>query len=146
MSLKTMPGRGKSGMSRMCARRSSAASPRSPSARDLAQVPHEEQVLEVRGDRGEVLERLDGLPAALRVPRAKRRGEDLLEQRRLAVGRGAEDAEVATAHPEARELGDGPHDLAVGVVVVGLAVALLALDHAEVLELADELRVGVRVV
>ena len=36
----------------------------------------------MRGDRGEVLERLDGLLAPLGIARAQRRGEDLLQQRR----------------------------------------------------------------
>ena len=66
---------------------------------DPPQIAHEQQVLEVRGDRGEVLQRLDGLLAPLGVARAQRRGEDLLQQRGLALGRGAEDAQVAPATP-----------------------------------------------
>src|ERR671926_1752765 len=88
------------------------------SAGDVAQVPDEQQVLEVGRDRGEVLERLDRLLATVRVARAERRGEDLLEQRRLAVGRGAEHAQVAAADAEARELGHRADDLLLGVVVV----------------------------
>ena len=38
----------------------------------------------MRGDRGEVVERLDRLAAPVRVARLERRREDLLEQRRLA--------------------------------------------------------------
>ncbi len=109
---------------------------------DLAEVADEQQVLEVRGDRGEVLERLDGLLAPLGVARAQRRSEDLLEQRGLAVGGGAKDAQVAPADAEAGELVDGAHDLALGVVEEGLAVATLPADHAVLLELADELRIG----
>ena len=51
----------------------------------------------MRGDRGEVLERLDGLLAALLVARAQRRGQDLLQERRLAVGRRPEGPQVAPA-------------------------------------------------
>ena len=123
-------------MSRMWARRPSAA--RAHRA-ILRRSRIEQQVLEVRGDRGEVLERLDRLLAALGIARAQRRGEDLLEQRRLAVGRGAEHAQVAPADAVARELGDGADDLALGLVVVADAAADLALDDAVLLELLDEL-------
>src|SRR3954452_11145098 len=109
MSLKTIPGLGKSGMSRMNARRSTRGRLFHSwlSGSDLAEVAHEKQVLQVRCDRREVLERLDRLLAPLGVPRAQRRREDLLEQRRLTVGRGPEDAQVAPADAEARQLGDG---------------------------------------
>ena len=80
----------------------------------------EQQVLEVRRDGGEVLQRLDGLLAPLGVARAQRRGEDLLQQRGLAVGRRAERAQVAPADAVARQLGDRADDLALGLVVVGL--------------------------
>src|SRR3954469_13440486 len=133
MSRKRMPGRGKSGMSRTKAARS---------AGNLSEIPDEQQVLEVRGHRGEVLERLDGLLAPLGIPRAQRRGKDLLQQRRLAVGRRAEDAQVAPAHAVARQLGDGADDLALGLVEVGDARAHLALDDAVVLELLDQRGVG----
>jgi len=56
-------------------------------------------VLEVRGDRREVLERLDRLLAALGVARAQGRSEDLLQQRRLAVRARAERAQVAPPTP-----------------------------------------------
>src|SRR5919199_9829 len=107
-------------MSWMYVRRSSvpgAGAMPKPLAGDVAQVPHEQQVLQVRGDRGQVLERLDRLLAPVRVARAQRRRQDLLEQRRLAVGRGAEDAQVAPGHAVARELRDGADDLLLGVVV-----------------------------
>ena len=54
------------------------------------QVLHEQQVLELRDDRGQALERLDRLAPAVLVAGAQRRAEDLLEQRGLAVGAGAE--------------------------------------------------------
>ena len=140
MSLNTIPGLGKSGMSRMWSRRSPALTWRS------AQIAHEQQVLEVRGDRGEVLERLDRLLAPLGIARAQRRGEDLLQQRGLALGRGAEHAQVAARHAVAGQLGDGAHDLALGLVVVlrdcPARPALLALDDPVVLELGDQLGVG----
>src|SRR3954470_21460151 len=143
MSLKPIPGCGKSGISRTRARRSTAtAARRLPD--DLAQVPDEQQVLEVRRHRGEVLERLDRLLAALGVARAQRRGEDLLQQRRLAVGRGPERAQVAPADAVAGELGHRAHDLSLGLVVVLRAGAVLALDDAVVLELGDEPRIGAR--
>src|SRR5205823_8131449 len=92
--------------------------------------------------RRQVLERLDGLLAALGIPRAQRRRQDLLEQRRLAVGRGPEDAQVASADAEARQLADGADDLLVGVVVERLPVVLLAADDPVLLELADERALG----
>ena len=91
---------------------------------------------------GEVLERLDRLLAALGIARAQRRGEDLLQQRRLAVGRRAEDAQVAPADAVARELGDRADDLALGLVEVLDPGAQLALDDAVLLELGDELQIG----
>src|SRR3954469_2551525 len=147
MSLKTIPGLGKPGMSRTSARRVAATGAlASASANDPAQIADEEQVLEVRRHRGEVLERLDRLLAALGVARAQRRGEDLLQQRRLAVGRRAERAQVAPADAVARKLGHGAHDLALGLVVDPAAVAQLALDDAVILELAHQPRVGARLV
>jgi hypothetical protein len=55
-----------------------ADQPSRGSADDLAQVPDEQQVLEVRRHGREVLERLDRLLPALGVARAERRSEDLL--------------------------------------------------------------------
>src|SRR5436190_2772527 len=95
-------------------------------------------MLQVGRDRRQVLERLDSLLAALWIARAQRRGEDLLEQRRLAIRGGAEDTQVASAYAEARELGDRAHDLLLGVVVEHLAVVLLAADDPVLLELAHE--------
>src|SRR5919109_2483037 len=137
MSLNTMPGLGKSGMSRTCSRRSTPTS-----ARDLAQVPDQQQVLEVAGDRGQVLQCLDRLLALVGIARAQRRAEDLLEQRRLAVGRGAEHPQVASAHAVAGQLGHRADDLALGVVVVSGRPPRLAFDHAVLLQLAHELRAG----
>src|SRR3954470_3258047 len=138
MSLKPMPGLGKSGISRMrLLRRAEGSLPN-----DLPQIPDQQQVLEVCRHRREVLERLDRLLAALRVARAQRRGEDLLQQRRLPVGGGPERAQVAPADAVAGEFGHGADDLALGLVVVLRPGAVLALDDAVVLELGDEPRVG----
>ena len=111
-------------------------------AGDLAQVADQQQVLQMGGDRRQVLERLDRLASAVRVARAQGRSQDALEQLRLAVGRTAEDAQVAPADAVARELGDGRDDLALGLVEVAHAGAGLTLDHAELHQLADQLRVG----
>src|SRR4051812_15780538 len=103
----------------------------------------------MRRDSGQVLERLDRLAAALGIAGAQRRGEDLLEQRRLALGRGLEHAQVAAGDAVAGELGHRAHDLAFGLVVVlrpaGTA-ALLAAHDAVVLELLDEPRLGASLV
>ena len=60
----------------------------------------------------------------------------------LAVGGGAEDAQIARPDPDPRKLVCGADDLAVGLVVDDLAVALLRLDDAEVFQLADQLLAG----
>src|SRR6202042_2761363 len=144
MSRNRIPGRGKSGMSRMNSRRSRVGtlSGATASGRDLAQVADEEQMLEVGGDRGEILQRIDRLLAPLGITRAQRRGQDVLEQLRLAVGRAAEHPQVAATHAVARELGYGPDDLALGLVVVLDPGAVLALDDAELDELTHELGRG----
>src|SRR5512133_2531766 len=116
MSLNTIPGFGKSGMSRIRSRRSTAAT--GCLAGDLAQVADEEQVLEMGGHGGEVLERLDRLLALLGIARAQRRAQQLLEQGRLAVRGRPEDAQVAPADAVAGQLGHGPDDLPLGLVVI----------------------------
>ena len=47
--------------------------------RDLAQIADQQQVLEMRGDRGEVLERFDRLLAPVGIARAQGRREDALQ-------------------------------------------------------------------
>src|SRR5919108_91442 len=91
MSLKTIPGFGKSGMSLMWARRSTS---------DLPQVADEQQVLEVGGDGGEVLERLDRLLASGGIARAQGGLEDLLQQGRLAAAA----CQLLADHPQGQEL------------------------------------------
>ena len=88
----------------------------------------------------QVVERLDRLAPAVGIARLERRGEDLLEQRGLAVGGGPEDAQVAAADAELRELGRGLDDLPLGLVVERVAALALAVDDPVVLELLDELR------
>src|SRR5690348_5096380 len=97
MSRKTMPGFGKSAISRMCPRRPAVIRGASllPATDDLPQVADEQQVLEVRRDGGEVLERLQRLGPARLVARAQGRGQDRLQQVGFAVGGCAEHAQVA---------------------------------------------------
>src|SRR6185312_2513834 len=76
--------------------------------------------------------------------RAQCRSQDLLQQGRLAVRARAEGAQVAPAHAVAGQLGDGTHDLALGLVVVLGPRADLALDDAVLLELGDQPRLGAR--
>ena len=97
-------------------------------------------------DGGEALEVLDRLLAPRLAARAQLGAEQLLEQRRLAVGRGAEDAQVAPADAELRELGGGADDLEVGLVVGVAPVAALGGDDPEVLQLAQELLADARLV
>src|SRR5205085_8967725 len=86
----------------------------------------------------EALEVLDRLLAPCLTSRPKRRPNDLLEQRGLAVRRAPEDAEVSPRHPEPGKLGGRPDDLEIGLVVGEPAVAALRLHDPELLELAEE--------
>ncbi len=93
------------------------------SPRQPAEVPDQQQMLEVPrrgGQRLEVLERLAPLRLALG---AQRRAEHLLEQAGLAVGRGPETLRLRPGDAVAGQLVGGLDDLAVGVVVVALALA-----------------------
>ena len=95
-------------------------------------------------DGGEALEVLDRLLAPRLAARAQAGAEQLLEQRGLAVGRGAKDPQVAPADAELRELGRGADDLEVGLVVGLATVAALGGDDPELLQLAQELVADVR--
>src|SRR5689334_18416423 len=95
-------------------------------------------MLEVAADRRQALEVLDRLPASRLAPRPQSGPDQLLEERRLAVGGGAENAKVAPGDAEARELGRGADDLEVGLVEDGAAVAALRLDDPELGELAEQ--------
>src|SRR5215471_11665603 len=92
MSLKLIPGVGKSGTSRTSALRSAANRLR---ACDGAQVAPEEQLRELLSEPGERMEVVHPGLAPLGVTGAERRRNQLLDERRLAVGRSAEGAEVA---------------------------------------------------
>src|SRR4051812_50065788 len=99
-------------------------------------------MLQVRRDRREILERFDRLLAPLRVPRAQRGREDLLEQGRLTVGRGPEDAQVAPAYAETRQLGDRADDLLLGVGGEEVGVVALAVGGGVVVGVAGQVRLG----
>src|SRR3954454_16804301 len=92
--------------------------------------------------RRQAFQALQRLFAPLGVARAQRRSQQRFQQVRLAVGRGAEDAQVPRPDPHPRELVGGTDDLAVGLVVDGLALAFLRLHDSVVLELADQLLAG----
>src|SRR4029077_846197 len=68
------------------------------------------------------------------------RGEDALQQLSLAIGGAAEDAQVAPADAVAREFGDRPDDLPLGLLEVARAAAHLPLDHPELDQLTYERR------
>src|SRR6188768_2697369 len=87
----------------------------------------------------QALQALQRLFTAIRIARPQRGPEQRFEQICLAVGRRAEDAQVAGSDSEAGELVGGAHHFAVGLVVNGLALALLRLDDAEVLQLGNQL-------
>src|SRR5581483_3460082 len=89
------------------------------------EIADEEQVLQVAADPRQALEVLERLLAPRLAARAEPRADELLEQRRLAVGGRAEYAEVAGGDAEPGELGRGAHDLEVGLVVDGPPVAPL---------------------
>src|SRR3954447_25627312 len=104
-----------------------------------AQVPDQQQVLEVAHGRRQAFQALQRFLAALRVARAQGAPQQRFQQVRLAVGGGAEDPEVAGADPDPGELVGGADDLAVGLVVDGPALAFLRLDDPVVLQLPDQL-------
>src|SRR5687768_9894129 len=110
-----------------------------PLSAQAAKIADEQQVLELGAGRGQALETHDRLLPASGAARLQRRPEDLLEQRGLAVGGGAEDAQVAAVDAEAGELGRRADDLEVGLVEEQLAVLAARLDDPELLELADQL-------
>src|SRR4051794_4620890 len=137
MSLKPTPGSGKSGTSRIFVRRSIVELTSRPG--HVPQVTPEQELRQLLRQLGEVLELLDPRLPALGVPRPQRRRDDLLEQRRLAVGAVPERAQVPRRDPITRELGAGGGHVGVRGAVE-LAVALLPrLEQAELLQLLREL-------
>ena len=119
MSLKTIPGSGKSATSRTSALQVDGG--HWPAS--LRTFAREEELGQLLRGLGERLQVLDPGPAPFRVPRAERRRDDRLEQRRLAVGRGAERAQVARRDPEARERVAGDRDVDVRLRVDALSRA-----------------------
>src|SRR5436190_19637597 len=105
---------------------------------DAAEVADEKQVLEMPAHGGAAFVVLDCLLPASLAPRPERRADDLLEQRRLAVGRAPEDPQVSPRDAEPRQLGGRAHDLEVGLVVDVPPVLALGLDDAVLLELPEE--------
>src|SRR5918992_2941623 len=139
MSLKTMPGSGKSGTSRTFAARSTAVTPTTSSRRHLPQRAPEEQLRQVESQRRQLLQVLEAALAALRVARAQRRGDDLLQQPRLAVRPALEGPQMPRRETEAPQPGAHGGDRYVALRVVHLPVALTGLDQAVALHLVDEL-------
>jgi len=111
-------------------------------AGQLAQVPNQEQVGEVADGGRQRLQVLDGLAPACGVRRAKRRPDDRLDQRGLAVRRGAQDLEVPAPHAEAGELRRRLDDLAVALGVELPPIGDLGLEQAPLLQLPDQLGPG----
>src|SRR4051812_24173409 len=114
---------------------------RDPSTRgELAQVTDEEQLRELlreARERAQILERR--LPS-LRRACAQGRGDELLDERGLAVGRVAEDTQVPCADAEAHEPRADERHLGVGLGVAALACDRARRDESVLLELAGELR------
>ena len=139
MSLNTIPGFGKSGMSRISARRSGVAH---RAIRRRSRTSSRCLRCEATAARFSSASTASLRRSGLRERR--RRGEDLLQQRRLALGGGLEHAQVAPRDAVARQLGDRADDLALRLVVVALGAAQLALDDPVVLELGDQPRLRAR--
>src|SRR6187551_3433778 len=95
-------------------------------------------MLQLPADRREALEVLYRLPAPRLASRAKRRPDDLLQQRRFAVRRAAKYPEVSPGDAEARQLRGGAHDLEIRLVVDVAPIAPLRLDDPVVLKLANQ--------
>ena len=132
MSLKPMPGSGKSGTSRIFDLRSIIR-------REPAHVAPEEQLGELLRRLPERLEVVDPGAAALRVPRAERRRDERLEQPRLAVGRRAERAQVPRRDAVARQRLARGGDVGVRLRVDALAALDARLEQPELLQLAGAL-------
>ena len=72
-------------------------------------------------DRGELFEVVERRPAALEIARAEAGGDELLEQRRLAAGRGPKRAQVPRVEAVPCETAAGGGDLDVAFAVEALA-------------------------
>ena len=135
--MKTIPGFGKSGTSRIRSVRS-----RLPSAlRESAELAPEEQPRELLRGLGERLEVVEPGLAALGVARAQGRRDELLEQARLPPCRVAEGAEVPCVDPVAGEPPARRCDLGVALAVAALAALDPRREQPELLERSCELAV-----
>ena len=90
-------------------------------------------------DARERLEIVESALAALGVARAKPRRDELLDEARLAARGGEEGAQMACVDPEAGEPRAGGGDVGLRLPVEMLACLDARLQHAVLLELADEL-------
>src|SRR4051794_19063717 len=95
-------------------------------------------MLQMPADRRQALQVLDRLLAASLTARAQCRADELLEQRRLAIRRTDEDAQIATSDAESRQLRGSADDLQIGLVIDRPSIAAIGLDDAEFLELAQK--------
>src|SRR2546423_8960470 len=142
MSLKPIPGSGKSGTSRTRVFRSIAVT--RSLAGEPTDVAREEELGQLVRGLGERLEILEARAPALGVPRAERGRDERLEQPRLPVGGGAERTQVARGDSEARERLARLRDVGVRLRVEALAALDPRLEQAELLELPRALRADAR--
>src|SRR4051812_914686 len=138
MSLKPTPGSGKSGTSRTRVVRSIPAT-RARLLHQVADVAPQQQVRQLLRALREPLQVAERGLATLGAPRAQGGAEHRLEQAALAVGRGAEGAQVPRFDPEARERLAGRRDLRVALGVDPLPILDARLEQPELLELAGSI-------
>jgi len=103
---------------------------------EAAGVAPEEKVGELLGVLREPLEVTESCLPPLRVPRAQGRCDHRFEQAALAVGRGAEGAQVPRVDPEAREHLARGGDVRLALCVDPLPFVETRLEQPELLELA----------
>ena len=134
MSLKRIPALGKSGTSRMWPR------DRRPSALDeQSQIAQEEQLVQLAGDGRECLEVVEGGLAPLWMARSEGRRDELLEQRGLPTGGGAERTQVACVDPVPGDARARGRDVRLALAVEPLARLDPRCQEPELLQLAREL-------
>src|SRR5438094_455952 len=134
MSLKPMPGSGKSGTSRTRVFRSIAVT--RSLAGEFTDVPREEELGELVRRLRECLEVLDARAAPLRIPGAERRPDERLKEARLPVRGRPEGPQVAWSDPEARQGLARLRDVGVRLGVDPLPALDARLEQAELLELS----------
>src|SRR5439155_25009303 len=106
----------------------------SSSARQSSQVSTEQELGQFLRRLAELLEVLDRRPAALGIAGTQRRRDERLEQPRLAVGPGAERAEVAGRDPVALQARARRRDVGVALAVPALAALDARLEQPVLLE------------